>query len=167
MIYCRTSRYEYNITTWRCNICLSCSKKYIPSYEFIDKKGIKIDAHNHELIYMITNRYWRCNLCRKNYDNNIPTYYCTNCDYDVCSECMSQLSDENNYSLIIHGMRKNYSIKSISDSRHYHPLMYCNISRGRNSMNTWYCDNCKKEYNNEWSFYCSICDYNLCYKCIF
>ena len=139
MIYCRTSRFEYEITTWICNICrksygnkiwsfyctncdyvicLSCSKKYIPGYKFINKKGITLDDHNHDLIYMITNRNWICNLCKKHYDNNIPTYYCTKCKYNVCSECMSQLSDEDKYSFIALGRRKSRTVKSLSDSRH-------------------------------------------------
>ena len=122
MIYCRTSRGDHDITNWICNICrisygdkiwsfyctncdydicLSCSKKYIPDYEFINKKGIKIDEHNDDLVYMITNRNWKCKLCRKDFEKNTASYYCTYCDYDVCSECMSKLSDEKNIHLLL------------------------------------------------------------------
>ena len=90
MIYCRTSRDDNNVTSWNCNlcrknygdkiwsfyctqcdydICLSCSRKYLPDYDYINKIGITIDNHPHSLVYMITNRDWICNLCRKKYDN--------------------------------------------------------------------------------------------------
>ena len=116
---------------------------------------------------MITNRNWKCKLCRKDFEKNTVSYYCTYCDYDVCSECMSKLSDEKKYPFITYGKRKSRTLKSISDSRHNHSLIYCNISGGSSIRNTWLCDNCQKEYHNEWFFYCSICDYNLCYKCLF
>ena len=32
-------------------------------------------------------------------------------------------------------------------------------------MNDWYCDNCKKNYNRSNSYYCSLCDYDICQKC--
>lgn len=186
MIYCRTSRDKNRDTTWICNlcfktyqnkiwsfyctncdydICLFCSKKYIPSYEFINNYNIKIDDHNHSLVYMLTNRDWICNLCMKSYPSFVPTFYCTKCDYDVCKKCMNKLSDEKKLPLFLAGGRENVNIKSIHDDSHEHPLIYCITSRGSNKITKWVCQKCSKIYKNKWSFYCSICNYDLCYNC--
>ena len=186
MIYCRTSRAKDRETTWRCNlcfrpyqnkiwsfyctncdydICLLCSKKYIPSYEFINNYNIKIDDHNHSLVYMLTNRDWICDLCMKSYPSFVPTFYCTKCDYDVCKKCMNKLSDEKKLPLFLAGERDNFTIKFINDDSHEHTLMYCITSRGSNKITKWVCRKCFKIYKNRWSFYCSICNYDLCYKC--
>ena len=186
MIYCRTSRARNKDTIWTCNlcfktyenkiwsfycincdydICLFCSKKYIPNYEFINNINIKIDEHDHCLVYMLTNRNWICNLCMKNYPSFVPTFYCTKCDYDVCKKCMSKLSDEKKFPLFLAGGRESVTIKFINDDCHKHPLMYCITSRLSNGITKWVCKKCLKTYKNRWSFYCSICNYDLCYNC--
>jgi rubrerythrin len=186
MIYCRTSRSSNKDTIWTCNlcfktyenkiwsfyctncdydICLLCSKKYIPSYEFINNINIKIDDHEHFLVYMLTNRDWICNLCNKSYPNFVPTFYCTKCDYDVCKKCMSKLSDEKKFPLFLAGVRESVTIKFINDTSHQHPLMYCITSRFSNGITKWVCKKCFKTYKNRWSFYCSVCNYDLCYNC--
>ena len=187
MIYCRTSRNYNKNTTWICNlckknysdkiwsfyctecdfdICLKCSKKYIPNESIIYSIGITIDDHPHKLVYMITNRDWVCNICRKSFDNDIPTYYCSKCDYDVCQNCMMNRSDEPKYPLYNEGDRESYKIKIINKDCHKHPLIYSITSRSAKKETTWICNECKKNYeSNEWSFYCSFCDYDLCYDC--
>ena len=188
LIYCRTSRSKNENTTWICDlcfnnyenkiwsfyctncdydICLSCAKKFIPKNEFINNIAIKIDDHCHNLVYMVTNRNWICNLCRDSFPNFIPTYYCTNCDFDVCKKCKKNISDEDKYPLLFKGKRENYNIKTINNSRyHRHPLIYCITSRNEEGNTSWICDKCLKHYNNgEWSFYCSMCDYDLCFNC--
>ena len=49
---------------------------------------IKTSVHKHPM--EIIRRYkhvWFCNMC-KNYSNeNIPSYHCTLCDYDLCINC--------------------------------------------------------------------------------
>ena len=165
MIYCRTSRSKDRDTTWRCNlcfrpyqnkiwsfyctncdydICLLCSKKYIPSYEFINNYNIKIDDHNHSLVYMLTNRDWICDLCMKSYPSFVPTFYCTKCDYDVCKKCKNKLSDEKKLPLFLAGERDNFTIKFINDDSHEHPLMYSITSRGSNKVTKWVCRKCLK-----------------------
>ena len=187
MIYCRTSRNYNRDTTWICNlckknfsnkiwsfyctecdfdICLKCSKKYISNESIIYSIGITIDEHPHKLVYMITNRNWICNICRKSYDNDIPTYYCSKCDYDVCKNCMENRSDEPKYPLEDDGDRESYKIKIINNDCHKHPLIYSITSRDAEKETTWRCNKCGKMHeNNEWSFYCFFCDYDLCYDC--
>lgn len=187
LIYCRTSRYYNNSSGWICNICrkeysniiwsfyctycdfdicLRCAKKFINSDLLIYNIGIKIDKHKHRLVYMITNRNWICNICRNKYSNFIPTYYCTKCDYDVCRKCMKIISDEKKYPLIDEGNRENNTIKIVEKDCHRHPLIYCITSRNAKARTTWICNECKGNYDeDEWSFYCSLCDYDICYDC--
>ena len=129
--------------------------------------GIKIDAHIHNLAYMVTNANWTCQLCKVSFKSFMPTYYCTNCMFNVCGGCMAKLNDENKYPLLfIKGKKESDQIKNIVSICHHHQLMYCLTSRGFEGLSTWYCNKCLKDYNNgEWSFYCSWCDYNLCYNC--
>ena len=187
MIYCRTSRNYNKTTSWTCNlcktsyenkiwsfyctlcdydICLKCSKEFISEDLYISNDGIKIDNHNHRLILMITNKCWICNLCHKNFDESDPTFYCTKCDYNVCEKCLRKISDEPKYPLDEEGNRKNDTIETINFEGHKHPLMYCITSRAANKKTNWFCNECSNHFgSNEWSFYCSLCDYDLCYNC--
>ena len=115
---------------------------------------------------MITNRNWICNICRKTYDENIPTFYCTKCDFGACNKCMKKLSDEQKYPLNNDGDRKSYELKKINIDYHKHPLFYCITSRNSNKKTNWTCNKCREDFDeNEWSFYCSKCDYDICYNC--
>ena len=31
---------------------------------------------------------WYCNECKKLFNENIPTYHCSICDYYICSDCV-------------------------------------------------------------------------------
>ena len=115
---------------------------------------------------MITNRNWICNICKEDYENDVPTFYCSICDYDVCKSCMRTRSDEPKYPLDNDGDRESHKIKIINNYCHKHPLIYSITSRNAKKETTWTCNECKTSYeNNEWSFYCSSCDYDLCYDC--
>ena len=186
LIYCRTSRFNDKLSNWKCNvcnkvygnriwsfyctncdydICLSCSRKYLPKEKLIDNIGIKIDNHEHRLVFMMTKRNWKCKLCSKSYDKMKPTYYCSKCDYDVCYKCMAQLSDEkkNPYFLIKNNC--NINLKTVNKNCHDHPLIYCLTNR-RSYFSSWICDKCSKKYGLlDWSCYCTLCDYDLCYEC--
>jgi len=186
LIYCRTSRFEDKKTAWCCDICdkgysdkiwsfycticdydlcLKCSKRYISDDEFVISHGIKVDMHEHPLVYMKTNRIWTCHLCFEKNDFLEASYCCTKCDYDVCERCMKILSDEEKYPFFGDGERKDYNIKKINEDCHDHPLMYCLTSRTRIAMN-WNCNLCNKTFGmDDWSFYCSVCDFDLCYDC--
>ena len=188
LIYCRTSRSKDKDTTWVCelcfkeyankiwsfyctdcdyDVCLTCARKYIPQEYFVQKMGIKIDAHIHNLVYMVTNANWRCQLCKTAFKSFMPTYYCTNCMFNVCGGCMAKLNDENKYPLLfIKGKKESNAITNVVSSCHHHQLMYCITSRCFEGLSAWYCNKCLKDYDNgEWSFYCSWCDYDLCYDC--
>ena len=58
---------------------------------------------------------------------------------------------------------KNPKIKS---KFHEHNLIYCRSSRNFIGYNTWICDKCDTEFNNDiWSFFCTYCDYDLFCEC--
>ena len=56
-------------------------------------KFLKTQFHEHNLFLCRTSRivlgrtYWNCNVCKEGYDDDIWSFYCTKCDYDLCSNC--------------------------------------------------------------------------------
>ena len=36
--------------------------------------------------------YWVCDNCNNNYTFNIPSFYCTACDFDICQKCFLKLN---------------------------------------------------------------------------
>jgi len=85
------------------NLCQQCrknknydrrkaiNKKFHPDHN-IDEESELLDEKKHKLKYCLTSRNyfgdtsWDCNLC--NSENNKGWgFYCTFCDYDVCTKC--------------------------------------------------------------------------------
>ena len=186
LIYCRTSRFNDKPSNWKCkicnkiygnkiwsfyctncdyDICLSCSMKYIPKEDLINNIGIKIDDHEHRLVLMMTKRSWKCKLCSTFYDKNKARYYCSNCDYCVCVKCMAKLSDEKKNNFFLIEYPHNINLTTVKKNCHEHPLIYCLTNR-RSYFSSWICDKCMKKYGfMDWSCYCTLCDYDLCYQC--
>ena len=56
---------------------------------------ISIPNHKHR-ITMIRRYFngWRCDICKINADKDIPSYYCTLCDFDVCINCAQKFIKE-------------------------------------------------------------------------
>ena len=78
---------------------------------------------------------------------------------------MKKLSDEERYPLSYFGNKLNYNIKRVNHYAHDHTLIYCITSRSR-KFSGWICNECHKSYGgNDWSLYCSLCDYDICYEC--
>ena len=133
---------------------------------------ILIYDHLHPLLFCNCQRGrncekgWVCDKCSSNYSVDTPSFYCTFCDYDLCQSCLGE-----------------YKLKEIK--RYYSNCNYDNITKNIyeilewqinypnhkhflslvKKMNDWYCDNCKKNYNKSNSYYCSLCDYDICQKC--
>ena len=186
LIYCRTSRFDDKITKWTCDICdklydnkiwsfycticdydlcLKCAKRYISDEEFVYNAGILIEKHDHPLVYMMSNMNWTCDLCSNEYYSFIPTYCCTSCDYNICRICKESINDDEKYPFLDEGHRKSFEITKTNEKCHEHPLLYCLTSR-TNIATNWNCNSCYKNFGmDDWSFYCSCCDYDLCYDC--
>ena len=87
------------------NMCDKCHTKgeYIKKKIFpegitpanIDSKNpiLKYINHEHPLIYCRSSRSviryntWICDICECKYKNDIWSFYCTQCDYDLCTKC--------------------------------------------------------------------------------
>ena len=45
--------------------------------------------HNHYLKYKSAQSEWTCDFCCKEFDKDIDSFGCRNCNYDLCRECLS------------------------------------------------------------------------------
>ena len=187
LIYCRTSRSDDRVSQWLCDICsknynyriwsfyctncdydlcLNCAKKHLPKEDLISNIGIKLDIHEHSLIYLMTNFDWVCLVCLQSFDSGVfPCYGCTFCDFFVCQECIQPLIDEDKYLFYKEGKKENINEMKIKKECHEHPLIYCMTSKS-SEYQRWKCTKCGEGFGMEiWGFYCSLCDYSLCYRC--
>ena len=134
------------------------------------KTGIKLADHEHILVMCLTNYDWKCEKCNKNYDKKVSKYYCSVCDYCICEDCIDQNSNTLKKSLNKQNLANsliNMTQKFYETDYHEHRLIYCRTSRSSLSLNGWICDNCRREFkNNVWSFYCTLCDFDLCSNCM-
>ena len=102
--------YDKNKVKYYCslcdfNLCKKChsernlpkviefNEEVKPSNLSIKNPIFKSEFHEHNLIYCRTSRLkdiligWYCNVCFKSFTNEIWSFYCTNCDYDLCCKC--------------------------------------------------------------------------------
>ena len=132
---------------------------------------IKIDAHEHPLILCLCNRKcgWECDKCSTSYENT-PSFYCTNCDFDICQKCLGEYKlnqvkichkNQNIFNNIQNDSNNNIWQRKLNGHRHSLSL----INKANNS--TWTCNKCSKLYqnNNKSLYYCSLCNYNICNQC--
>ena len=134
--------------------------------------------HNHPLIYSFTldrakfGTNWRCNKCSSFFAYNIPSFYCIFCDFDLCEKCLLQhqifevILYDYNYHLfdnIPNNSNQLFNWQSIFPC-HQHLLTL--IKKTNNNYN-WKCNVCNMFYDNSQAFYyCSLCDFYLCQKCV-
>ena len=110
---CKTCNKKYNksIPKYYCSGCDYCmcnecytNRNYpkkkefpqnvIPTNPSVKEKYYDAAYHNHKLVYCRTSRNseqlngWICDNCRENYDNEVWSFYCTKCDFDLCCSCM-------------------------------------------------------------------------------
>jgi hypothetical protein len=129
-----------------------------------------VKEHDHYLVYLITNFDWKCNLCNNNYIKNNPRYHCSLCDFNMCDQCYSNNKEYPKMkefpSGIITPSNSSVNINYLDAAYHKHKLLFCRTSRNTKELNSWICDNCRQSFNNEnWSFYCTNCDFDLCCSC--
>ncbi len=130
--------------------------------------GITVNEHKHRLVLCLTNESWTCNICNLKYKKEVERYYCSLCDYSMCKNC--------HYSKK-YFMKKSFpkGVKPSNDSVQAHflntpfhndRLVFCRSSRNFLNYNKWNCDNCRELFDNDqWSFYCTACDFDLCCDC--
>ena len=133
--------------------------------------GIEVKEHYHDLVLCLTNDNWKCNNCEKFHGKKISKYYCSLCDYSMCENCVIVLYSKNNFlkkSLPKEATPSNKSvnIQFYNSDYHNHRLVFCRSSRNFNYYSQWICNNCGEQYDNDqWSFYCTVCDFDLCCDC--
>jgi hypothetical protein len=132
------------------------------------KIGVEVKEHIHKLVYCLTNISWVCNICKMKYKKEAGKYYCSLCDYSMCESChyykkyfmkksFPKGTKPSNDSVNIHFLDTDY---------HEHRLAFCRSSRHFIYFNEWICNNCREKYDNDkWSFYCTLCDFDLCCDC--
>ncbi len=138
---------------------------------------IKIKIHEHPLIFCETKErsgQYICDSCSSNFNFNIPSFYCTFCDFDLCQNCLGKfqlnqifISDFNNnhFENTINLYNNNILYWQKKFVIHNHPLT---LIKKPNKFSNWICDYCNKKYTFEnLSYYCSLCDFDLCEKCSF
>ena len=158
---------------------MSISSIFSPApkqYDFLCliNNSIKIEKqHPHPLIFCFTPErtknveYWNCNKCFSRYSKQIPSFFCTFCDYDLCQNCLgkfkiNQVEINKTTSQVETNQNNNFQWQKIyPEPKHFLALI---LKRNKNF--TWKCDNCIKNYKNDESlFYCSLCDFNICKEC--
>jgi hypothetical protein len=141
-------------------------------HEFLKEKleelGIKPDEHEHKLIYCLTNFDWECNECKGKHKKNEGRYFCSECEYNMCDKC---IENKDYYKMKPFPDNITPSNKNVKDNKkksehHEHQLVYCRTKRTCLSCG-WICDVCKKDFKTDiWSFYCTICDFDVCCECL-
>ena len=85
----------------KCHSKTNCTKKKAfpegiikPSNSNINNQFLDTKHHKlHKLFYCRSSRSvigyskWMCNNCNKTFKNDIWSFYCTQCDFDLCSVC--------------------------------------------------------------------------------
>ena len=116
------------------------------------------------------NNCWRCNNCSTKYSYNVPTFYCTACDFDLCQKCLLGL---NAFMIAIY----NYSRSNIymsqqfdnidyyEPSLHIHPIVRI-LREPTYTVVNLKCNKCFKDIQKDEEFYfCSLCNYCICINC--
>ena len=114
--------------------------------------------------------YWKCNCCYTDYSYNVPTFYCTACDYDLCQKCLLSFYA---CQIVIY----NYTIGNIqatpqcantnflNQKVHQHPVMKI-LREPTYFENKLRCNFCGKDIQMpEQFFYCSLCNFCICLNC--
>lgn len=125
-----------------------------------------VDKHEHPLIYIRANRDWDCKICSKNYDKNQSSYYCSNCYFNICANCMAKLSNEKRYQNFYTELNKDLNLNIVCIKGDKHALIYCLTQRHDKEPTSWICNQCLNKYRNkDWTLYCILCDYDVFYNC--
>ena len=99
------SKAKYYCSICNYNMCDEChakgnytkkkvfSEEIEPSNLDINKPFLMTKYHIHSLIYCRTSRAsigynkWSCDNCKAKFNNKIWSFYCTECDFDLCNTC--------------------------------------------------------------------------------
>ena len=116
------------------------------------------------------NNCWRCNNCSTIYSYNVPTFYCTACDFDLCQKCLLGL---NAFMIAIYNYRKSDiylsqqfdNVDYYEQNLHIHPIVRI-LREPTYTEVPLKCNMCLKDILKDEEFYfCSLCNYCICVNC--
>ena len=138
---------------------------------------IVVPCHNqHPLINCKTpgraeiSKFWICNNCRGSYSYNVPSFYCTACDYDLCQRCFLCLSA---FMIAVYNYQLGnmYASQQFTNMSHYHQNIHNHpivkiIKEPSFSEIQLKCNFCYKALlKNEAFHYCTLCNFCVCVNC--
>ncbi len=127
------------------------AKKH-PYHNYLDYKHLLV----HSIVFM----NWKCNICKIDYNQNNYGYRCTKCNVNICEKCIKETNE--NYSNDNNIINEKGEYFQFAINNHPHPLTLLIIYQKEDFI----CSECNKNY--QWrqpSYYCSECDYHICYSC--
>ena len=118
--------------------------------------------------------FWQCDSCKSQYSYDVPTFFCTACDFDICQKCILSLGA---FWIIIYNYNlgnlseakideeSSYTMKHLNKQIHHHPTIKI-IREPSYYENKIRCNLCLKEIQKDENFYfCSLCNYSVCINC--
>ena len=141
--------------------------------------SIKILDHPHPLYSCLTpqraqySQSWTCRKCGCNYTYNIPSFYCTACDFDLCQKCLIQyqlyqieLYDYKNNSNNFNDIMINPNDPNLRSNIHNHSMKLIQVINYNANKYNICCLKCKNKINSgDNFFYCSLCNFFVCNNC--
>ena len=160
-----TLKLKYNYQQWNCikcgfiygsDKCVSlyceqcnlnfCDICYLSQHDEKEQNNNKANndnsSHEHNLI--IVNLNDNCYFCGCRIGNK-SGYKCENGDLILCDSCYEKIYID---------------IQQKNNSLHEHDLK-------PTVRKEWYCDICKKYYEKKLSYFCKICNFDVCYNCYY
>ena len=133
-------------------------------------ESVPVDSHSHPLV--LSNCDMRnypgsgfiCDICKKHFLNNMFSFNCKRCEYDLCYICIQKYD----YRTINEKMEKRAPKgKKVYVSCHPHYLLLSGKEdRYGGKDYSWICDVCKiSSSGHVYSFHCKDCGYDVCSKC--
>ena len=138
---------------------------------------VVVPCHNqHPLINCKTpgraeiSQSWKCNNCMNDYSYNVPSFYCTACDYDLCQRCFLCLSA---FMIAVYNYQLGnmYASQQFTNMSHYHQNIHNHpivkiIKEPSFSEIQLKCNFCYKALlKNEAFHYCTLCNFCVCVNC--
>ena len=118
--------------------------------------------------------FWQCDSCKSQYSYDVPTFFCTACDFDICQKCILRLGafwifiynyNLGNLSEAKIDEESSYTMKHLNKKIHHHPTIKI-IREPSYYENKIRCNLCLKEIQKDENFYfCSLCNYSVCINC--
>ena len=116
-------------------------------------------------------KYWICDKCQAKYTLNVPSFYCTACDFDLCQKCFLSLGA---YQIVLYNYLSGSLVnlnqefrnsKNVFKNIHNHPMVIIKREKTYFAIDLK-CNKCLKDFKKDDQFYyCSLCNFCVCEIC--